>query len=206
MTTGFVLAIIAPNYTRARPLGNDAIPYDVGQLLGHSLWVVGGFATSVQGGANILSGVTLGAGSGGSASAPALVFGAVGSAQVASGVVITGVGVRGLERDARDLLSHMSGDESNSGTPPPNSGVTPQLSRQDLSSIESLEARAAEHETKLAEYRADPWRFDNQGHLARNRHRPDVIQRIVEGRVRHLEQEIRNFRQQIQALRSGGGR
>ncbi|MBX3185001.1 MAG: RHS repeat-associated core domain-containing protein, partial [Polyangiaceae bacterium] len=70
-------------------------------------------------------------------------------------------------------------------------------------SIRSLEARLAEHERKLAAYIENPFAFDNRGDLARNAGRPEVQQRIIDGRIRHLEGEIRNFQQQIEQLHSG---
>lgn len=45
--------------------------------------------------------------------------------------------------------------------------------------------------------------FDNQGDLARNAGRPEIQQRIIDGRIRHLEGEIRNFQQWLERLRSG---
>lgn len=81
--------------------------------------------------------------------------------------------------------------------------AAPELSTAAQRSIRSLEARLAEHESKLAAYRENPFAFDNRGDLARNAARPEVQQRIIDGRIRHLEGEIRNFQQQLERLRSG---
>lgn len=70
-------------------------------------------------------------------------------------------------------------------------------------SIRSLEQRLAEHQMKLAAYQANPDAFDNQGHL-RNAPSPAIRQRIIDGRVRHLQGEIANFQRQIAQLKGGG--
>jgi hypothetical protein len=77
------------------------------------------------------------------------------------------------------------------------------LSKEALKSIRSLEQRALEHRTKLDAFRRNPDAFDNKGFL-RNAPSPEVRERIIQGRLRHLEQEIRNFEQQIERLRGGG--
>jgi RHS repeat-associated protein len=66
--------------------------------------------------------------------------------------------------------------------------------------VRSLEGRLAEHRGKLDADRASPEAFDNQGFL---KGAPDAAtkQRIIDGRIRHLENEIRNFEKQIDALR-----
>jgi hypothetical protein len=63
----------------------------------------------------------------------------------------------------------------------------------------SLRQRAREHVEKLDDYRADPFKFDNQGYLARN---PDPLiqQKIINSRIRHLQQEIDNWNNQADAL------
>jgi hypothetical protein len=64
-------------------------------------------------------------------------------------------------------------------------------------------ASLAAHRSKLAAYRENPFAFDNQGHLARNVGKPEIQQRIIQGRVRHLEDEIANFEKRLEGLRSG---
>lgn len=66
--------------------------------------------------------------------------------------------------------------------------------------VRSLEGRVAEHRAKLDAYRASPESFDNQGFL---KGAPDAgtRQRIIDGRIRHLENEIGNFQKQIDGLR-----
>jgi hypothetical protein len=63
-------------------------------------------------------------------------------------------------------------------------------------SISSLEARLAEHEQKLADYKANPDAYDNKGFL-KGASSPEIREKIISGRVRHLEGEIANFRKQL---------
>jgi hypothetical protein len=79
-----------------------------------------------------------------------------------------------------------------------------QLSKEALKGIRSLEQRALEHRTKLDAFRRNPDAFDNKGYL-KNAPSAEVREQIIQGRIRHLENEIRNFEQQIERLRSGGG-
>gem|GEM_PF-675067 len=65
----------------------------------------------------------------------------------------------------------------------------------------NLQRRLDEHRQKLSDYRRDPDAFDNQG-LLKNAPSDEVRQRIIQGRIRHLEQEIRAFEK---AIRDAGG-
>ncbi len=56
---------------------------------------------------------------------------------------------------------------------------------------------------KLQEYRANPDAYDNQGLLKGAN--PEVRERIINGRIRHLQGEIDNFRGQIRNLQNPGG-
>lgn len=80
----------------------------------------------------------------------------------------------------------------------------PALSKEAAKSIRSLEQRLVEHQNKLDAFRKNPDAFDNKGFL-KNAPSQEVRDRIIQGRVNHLEQEIRNFQQQIERLRGGGG-
>ena len=79
----------------------------------------------------------------------------------------------------------------------------PQMDPAKLRSIQSLEERLAEQIQKLAQYRANPELFDNKGFLA-NAPSEAVRQAIINGRIAHLEGEIRNFQEWINRLNSGG--
>jgi hypothetical protein len=61
------------------------------------------------------------------------------------------------------------------------------------------------HRAKLDAYAANPFAFDNLGHLAANAGRPDIQQQIIDGRINHLQGEIQNFQNQIDALIKAGG-
>jgi len=74
-----------------------------------------------------------------------------------------------------------------------------QTSSNPSESIKSLKARLVEHRQKLADYKANPDAFDNQDML-KNAPSPAVRQRIINGRIRHLEDEIRAFEKAIRDL------
>ncbi len=76
-----------------------------------------------------------------------------------------------------------------------------QTSSNPSESIKTLKARLAEHQQKLADYKANPDAFDNQG-ILRKAPSPEVRQRIINGRIKHLEDEIRAF---AKAIRDLGG-
>lgn len=78
----------------------------------------------------------------------------------------------------------------------------PGLSASESKAVDSLGQRAAEHQAKLDAYRANPDAFDNQGFL-KNAPSDAVRQRIIDGRIRHLEQEIKNFQDQIRKITGG---
>ncbi|WP_213453181.1 hypothetical protein [Rhizomonospora bruguierae] len=79
-----------------------------------------------------------------------------------------------------------------------------ELTPEQLKSIRSLEARVAEHQAKLEAYKADPWAYDNQGLLERAPN-DEVRQRIINGRINHLEKEIGGFQKQVDNLKIVGG-
>jgi hypothetical protein len=78
----------------------------------------------------------------------------------------------------------------------------PQVSKEAARSIRSLEERLAEHRAKLDAYRRNPDSFDNKDFL-KNAPSEEVRKRIIDGRIKHLEQEIENFSEQIRKLRGG---
>jgi hypothetical protein len=67
--------------------------------------------------------------------------------------------------------------------------------------IGSHEQRIAEHEAKLEAYIRDPDAYDNQGFL-RNAPSEEIRQRIIEGRIRHLQYEIDTHYAEIERLRA----
>lgn len=74
-----------------------------------------------------------------------------------------------------------------------------QTSSNSAESIKSLKARLAEHRQKLETYKDDPDAFDNQG-LLKNAPSVEIRQRIIQGRIKHLEDEIRAFEKAIRDL------
>lgn len=70
-------------------------------------------------------------------------------------------------------------------------------------SLRSLQGQVEKHQTKLDAYRANPDAYDNLGILERAP-TPEIRQRIIDGRIRHLETEIRTFQDQIDKLLGGG--
>ncbi|SEM00392.1 hypothetical protein SAMN05444354_110194 [Stigmatella aurantiaca] len=74
-----------------------------------------------------------------------------------------------------------------------------QTSSNPSESIKSLKARLAEHQQKLADYKGNPDAFDNQG-ILRNAPSPEVRERIINGRIKHLEDEIWAFEKAIRDL------
>ena len=62
----------------------------------------------------------------------------------------------------------------------------------------------ANHQQKLEAYKANPDAFDNKGFL-KNAPTPQIRQNIIDARIRHLEGEIKNFQNQIDAAKQGGG-
>jgi len=59
--------------------------------------------------------------------------------------------------------------------------------------------RIHEHRQKINQYRQNPEGFDNKGVL-KNAPSPEIRQRIIEGRIKHLEKEIQAFEKNIRDL------
>ena len=71
-------------------------------------------------------------------------------------------------------------------------------------SVRSLLKRIKEHEQKLEAFKANPEAFDNKGFL-RNAPNEEIRQKIINQRIRHLEQEIRTFNKNINDIIDNGG-
>ena len=74
------------------------------------------------------------------------------------------------------------------------------LSKVEQKSISSLEKNIAEHQQKLNEYIKDPMKFDNKNVL-KNAPSNEVKDKIIAGRVKHLEKEINTFKENIQKIK-----
>ncbi|NOI65479.1 FG-GAP-like repeat-containing protein [Vibrio sp. 99-8-1] len=68
--------------------------------------------------------------------------------------------------------------------------------------VSSLTKRIEEHKKKLEEYKNNPDAFDNKSYL-KNAPNSEIRQRIIDGRVRHLEKEIRDFQKGIDDIIGG---
>jgi RHS repeat-associated protein len=66
-----------------------------------------------------------------------------------------------------------------------------------LKNIAGLQKQVAMHKQKLADYKKDPWKHDNQGQLRAARNNKALQQKIIQARIRSLESQIRNFETQI---------
>lgn len=78
------------------------------------------------------------------------------------------------------------GEPDGGAQPNPNSPSDP---------CKELRKRLDEHLKKLRDYRDNPDRFDNKNILPGKS--PEIRQRIIDGRIRNLENQIRDFRKQI---------
>ena len=81
-------------------------------------------------------------------------------------------------------------------------GSIPGLSTSEQRAVNSLEQRVAEHQAKLEAYQADPFANDNLGILERAPS-AEIQQSIIDGRIRHLQNEIQAFQDQIDKLLGG---
>jgi hypothetical protein len=73
-----------------------------------------------------------------------------------------------------------------------------ELSKEAQRSIRSFERRIAEHESKLAEFKANPTVRPGMEGLSK-----DLIQKQRQTRIQHLEHEIRVFRENIEKIKRG---
>ncbi|MCU0800607.1 MAG: hypothetical protein MUD11_02335 [Rhodobacteraceae bacterium] len=71
----------------------------------------------------------------------------------------------------------------------PNNPYSKRTREENLRSKRSYEELMAEHQQKLADYKRDPYAFDNQG-LLRNAPNDAVRQSIIQGRIQVLERQI----------------
>jgi hypothetical protein len=79
-------------------------------------------------------------------------------------------------------------------------GLTPEQAK----SIQSYENLIQEHEQKLSDYLGNPDDYDNKGFL-QNAPSDEIRQKIIDGRARHLQQEIKTFQDNIAKIREAGG-
>jgi hypothetical protein len=97
-----------------------------------------------------------------------------------------GSGSSGDDSDISDNASSESSDSQRN---------TAQIQK----SINSLQTRISEHEAKLRAYMENPYAYDNLG-LLRDAPNDAIRQSIIDGRIRHLQNEINNWRKQVEGL------
>lgn len=138
------------------------------------------------------------------------VAGGVGAAgALATGGDKEGEGQTNVSKDLTDEQKKELGG-TGSGTPgdwgpeDEEQGRDKNLSTSDQRSIKSLEEQIRLHEDKLEAYKKNPDSFDNKGYL-QNASNEKVRQRIIDGRIRHLEQEIKTVHKNIDEIKSGKG-
>jgi len=73
------------------------------------------------------------------------------------------------------------------------------LTTAEQRAVNSLQAQLNAHVTKLENYRANPYANDNRG-ILQNARTPEIAQSIISGRVRHLENEMKGFQNQIDQI------
>jgi len=66
------------------------------------------------------------------------------------------------------------------------------LSKQDFKKVKSEYEQITDHINKLEKYKANPYKFDNKG-LLKNAPNDQIRQKIINGRIHHLESEIETF-------------
>ncbi|MER7079146.1 putative T7SS-secreted protein [Saccharopolyspora kobensis] len=162
--------------------------------------LVGGAALTAVSAAGETVGVALDAtGVGAVAGVP---LGAVSTAGIATGIGTMGVAMAGLASEAAgddysEVVATDEAVEAEESTQDPS-----ELSPSDRRSVDSYERLIKEHEDKLDAYKRDPEAFDNKG-ILKNAPNDEVRQRIIDGRVRHLEKEINTFRENIDKIYKG---
>lgn len=158
-----------------------------GRVAGDVLAIAGGLVYTVGGAGVALTGV-VSCGTG--------VLCPVGVGAVVAGGVVTGVGVTTAFKGASNLGENVS--RFANSTKGSSSSQTPGEIRK---SIKSLEEQIAEHQTKLKDYMADPDKYDNQGWL-RNAPSAEIRQKIINGRINHLQKEIGTWQRKIEEFKN----
>ncbi len=78
------------------------------------------------------------------------------------------------------------------------------LSTSEQRAVRSLQQQVADHTAKLEAYQANPAAYDNLGILERAP-TAEIRQSIIDGRIRHLTNEMKAFQDQIDKLLGGAG-
>jgi hypothetical protein len=105
------------------------------------------------------------------------------------------------EENTKDKYSNNNSNNGNSGNNKPSlkdeiNKSKDKLSKQDFKKVNSEYEQMTDPINKLEEYKADPYKFDNKGFL-KNAPNDQVRQKIISGRIEHLESEIKTFYENI---------
>ena len=84
---------------------------------------------------------------------------------------------------------------------PTNTGKSKLTSSQEKS-IKSYKKDIAIHEKKLSDYIANPDKYDNKGTL-KNAPNAEIRKKIIDSRIKHLETEIKTFKNNIEKIKNG---
>nr|WP_238786552.1 VENN motif pre-toxin domain-containing protein [Gilliamella sp. ESL0250] len=117
------------------------------------------------------------------------------SGEVGSSYVIGGASAEIIQQVARLKTLSKAGKM--------NDNVGKSLSVSEQRAVRSLEEQIRLHEKKLAEYKRDPYSFDNKGHL-KNAPNEEVRQKIINARIKHLEHAINTFKNNINKIKNKG--
>jgi hypothetical protein len=115
-----------------------------------------------------------------------------------------------LIKEAEDLASSAKNKpldkkalEAERGAGKGSSNENKSLNVSEQRAVRSLEEQIRLHEKKLAEYKRDPYSFDNKGHL-KNAPNEEIRQKIINARIKHLEHEINTFKNNINKIKNKG--
>lgn len=108
------------------------------------------------------------------------------------------------DEQKKELGGTGSGTPGGWGPEDEQQGRDKNLSFSDKRSIKSLEEQIRLHEDKLEAYKKNPDSFDNKGYL-QNAPSEQVRKKIIDSRIRHLEQEIKTFHKNIDEIKNGKG-
>jgi len=133
---------------------------------------------------DVLGGVTSASGVGAPVGVPAMVL--------STGLVVGGAG--NIAAGIRGLLTTGSGSGAGGA-----GGERGELSKEAQKGIRSLEKQIAQHEKKLADFKANPTVRPGMENLPK-----EVIEQQQKARIRHLETEIQTFKDNIDKLKNGG--
>ncbi len=163
---------------RQEPRNDD---YQKGQVAGDLAASLAGAAEADQGAGGVVLSAVCALLSIGTCAPIAVESGAASAGLLVHGAMVTAVAGRNLADGVSQMQGRSNGVEFDTT---------------------GLERQLAEHEKKLADYKANPDAHDNQGHLAQAGGDEQRRQKIIDGRIRSLERQIQNFKKLISDLKA----